>query len=74
LRSIAEARKRFGEKSPIVVIVDERIPIEILRGVGGTAKKARLHNIRYFSFVPDTGYMSEIVFKVQVPFSTAPQP
>lgn len=69
LNRVCEKR---GSNTPIVVLLDPRVPIDQIGNVDGTAGKAQLNNLRYFVLDRDTQKMSEIKWGPAVPFSKNP--
>jgi len=61
-----------GSNTPVVVLIDPRVPIIEMSNFNGVAGKAQLANIRYFVFIRETETMSEIRWGPFMPFSANP--
>lgn len=61
-----------GSNTPVVVLIDPRVPITEIWNFDGVAGKAQLTNIRYFVFNRETEKMSEIKWGPSIPLSTNP--
>jgi biopolymer transport protein ExbD len=74
LHLLAELQRQHGSNTPVLVLLDPRVPIEQIWNVNGIAGKAQLDNIHFFVLDPDTEKMLEIKWESAVPFSTNPAP
>jgi hypothetical protein len=72
LHLLAELQHQRGSNTPVLVLLDPRVPIEQIWNVNGIAGKAQLDNIRFFVLDPDTEKMVQIKWESAVPFSTNP--
>lgn len=61
-----------GSNTPVVVLIDPRVPITEIWNFDGVAGKAQLRNIRYFVFNREAERMSEIKWGPSIPFTTNP--
>jgi hypothetical protein len=70
LHTLNRIRAERGESTPVMVIIDSRVPINEIWNLSGVAGKAQLTNLRYFIHFHETEMMSEIKPMPAVPFST----
>lgn len=72
LRLLGLAYERHGPNTPVVVLLDPRVPIEQIGYIEGVAAKVPLNNLHYFEGSRETDKMVEIKFGPTIPYSTNP--
>ena len=70
---LARATHERGSNPPVMVLVAPRVSVADMWTVEGVAAKVPLTNIRYFIVYRESGYMSELKWSPNVPFSNNPQ-
>ena len=70
LRGLGKAIERNGKDSPVICVIDSRLPVFQLGEASALAGKAGFKNVRIFALDHDTGKVSEVTLG---PWRSTPQ-